>query len=1095
MEVASLTAQLGIDGLQSFLSGMKEADRQVNALREDLRGLARDAEVAKAALAGIGISDTAVAKQAALNDELRKTRDLALEIRAASGGSGGAGGGVGASGLFSGGSSTSVLARDAESQFRRDVSAGGLLGGLFGAQEAKRFSQNISADAALIPSADLRSEANRSEYAALRDIILARRALRDNGGGGGGSGSDRGALFGLLPGGARPSQAALTTLIGLGIGAAPAIAPSLLAAAPVLGAGAGALGGAAGTLKLAFDGITSAAFTSQKAFEALSPAQQQFVTTLRSLDAGLGSTLKGIAQTTLLPQLSAALHTALSPSAVTSLSGGVGAFGGALGGGAQDFAKLFGSSGFQDQFGKMLQQDAGYLKTFLDAFTTWTDAIVRFQVSAGPLLTWLGKLTTSLSDWVDTSIQADQTNGRLANFFDILKTSLQATGELLLSLGHFAGAFVDAIGFQNSVALVNLLSKAINGLADFLKANSAVLQNFFKGAIQSGGDVLKAIEEIAGALTPLLREVDTLTKAFGGFRVVLDAIIGYQVANWVLGIGLAATVGATDVGILRLALLSLDSAGVLAAITAVAAPIAAIVAGIALINAYSGSGGAHTRMFNNLQEAAKDGLIDTTGVAQALQNNAINATQAKALDNIINGVSTIPRGVVTGLASAPGTVTLQNPTNIVNNLKAAAQNALSPLIGAAQTGSLVPPAFGTPGAFGSTGSGFTVPNSYLLQLAKAQADPNSTKPQIAALRSVIAYLRKATPGLSPTNQTTAYGDLGGYEEQLNSLLGVGSSKSGVGFLSVAQQARLASATQGASGLTGSTDPTTTTIRALNGLLTQLLASQKSLTDAITKGTYTGEQLKGAQAEQTALHKQAVSTAKALGQQRETLGLEHILGIAPSSGNISAASETGRVRSFLNSTLKQFGLSGTGSGALGPFVQELRKNGDINSKQYQSLEKILKVIEQAKGDTGKIATSISGNVSQRLAEIKSELQNQSNFGMQNAVTTEQAILKNSGVHITGTAEQRARFFDANNEKIQNHNKLNTGDGSIFGVPITRNGTPALVMTGDTHININGVGKGAEQIANEVYKILLKNRNRNTTQMTGANAGRNLGTGLG
>ena len=179
-------------------------------------------------------------------------------------------------------------------------------------------------------------------------------------------------------------------------------------------------------------------------------------------------------------------------------------FSNAIGGGAQQFAGLFGSSGFQDQFGKMLQQDAGYLRTFLGALTPLTDAFVRFQVAAFPLLHWLGQLTTQFSLWVDQSVKADAANGRLAEFFNILKTSLQVTGNLLLSVAHLAGAFVDALGFQNSVGVVNLLTATINDLAGpLLKSNSKVFNDFFAGAIGAAKTALDLLNGILQALHPI----------------------------------------------------------------------------------------------------------------------------------------------------------------------------------------------------------------------------------------------------------------------------------------------------------------------------------------------------------------------------------------------------------------------------------------------------------------------------------------------------------------------------------------------------------------------------------------------------------------
>ena len=97
MEVEQLTATLAIDNLMGFVAGMKQADTSVETLRASLRGLAVDAKAAQAAMSDIGVPASALARQAALNSELRTTRDLLAEIRALSGfsGRGGAAGGVG----------------------------------------------------------------------------------------------------------------------------------------------------------------------------------------------------------------------------------------------------------------------------------------------------------------------------------------------------------------------------------------------------------------------------------------------------------------------------------------------------------------------------------------------------------------------------------------------------------------------------------------------------------------------------------------------------------------------------------------------------------------------------------------------------------------------------------------------------------------------------------------------------------------------------------------------------------------------------------------------------------------------------------------
>lgn len=1022
-----------MDGLQQTLAGLKETDRQVNVLRENFRGLTKDALEAKAAMQGFGISDSAIVKQAALNDEMRKTRDLALEIRAASGGGGIGGSGGGFSGVFGGGGrNTEGLARAAEAQFRRDLSTGGIIGGLFGAQEARRLAQSgISAEAGLIPSGDLRGEFNRENYSLLRDALRARRAASSGGGSGGGF--DRGALFGLLPGGARPSQAALTTLLGLAVGGAPAIAPGILAAAPIAGAGIGGLLGAAGTLKLAFDGITSAAFTTQQAFDKLTPVQQQFVQTLRSLDAGLGAELKGIAQNTLLPQLSAALHTAFTPGLTSALSGGVGAFSNSIGGGAQQFAGLLGGSGkgfgaFPAELGTMLKQDAGYLSQFFTVLTHLTDAFVHFQVAAGPFLKWFGDLNVQFSKYVDNAIQADQANGRLAHFFDIIQTSLQTTGTLLASVGHLASAFVDAIGFQNSVALVNTLSRAVNGLATFLKANSRTFQDFFAGAIISANDVLDVIRELSHALTPLLSLVDQLAKAFGGFRTILDAVIAYQVANWVLGIGIAATTGAKDITLLKLAIEALSGSEVLAAIAAVAGPIAAIVAGIVLIEKYSGSGEAQNTLFNRLMVLTKPGpnQISTQTVQQILGQKEITSAQAKSLDNAINGISTIPRGVTTGLASTPFAATPVTGGTGTNAFSASGLSSIrASLTGLGGSSA----AFGTSGALAATaGAGFQLPNAYQLAIAKASATPGNAD-DARAIQSAITYLKGAVGKLSPTDQTAAYGDLASLEAQL------------------------ASITKSVTAPGGAT------------ALGNILAVVKHVSTAVRSGTT------------------AAATA-------ESDRVNRILGIG-GNGIASSASITARERSILTGALGRAGL-GTGAGeSVGEITNQLRAHGDLPKSTLDSLKKINEAL-----NTGiKLTVSQTQNVTQRLDQINTTLkENKSGFSDLNAVASTATILRASGAHITGTAAQRGKAFQDLNEELQRRGTLSHAGGGVLGIPLTHGGRPALTSHHTIEVKVSAAdgarlsAEAADMIAQKVGKIFLGSRNRNTTQLTGKNAGR-------
>jgi hypothetical protein len=242
-----------------------------------------------------------------------------------------------------------------------------------------------------------------------------------------------------------------------------------------------------------------------------------------------------------------------------------------------------------------------------------------------------------------------------------------------------------------------------------------------------------------------------------------------------------------------------------------------------------------------------------------------------------------------------------------------------------------------------------------------------------------------------------------------------------------------------------------------------------------------------------LTRHAEATRKALEQQQETLRQERVLGIAGAgTGGVSAARESARLRAFLNDELKRLGLAQTGSSPLGPFVQELYRMGDINKRQYESLEKILKVIVDARDNTGKIASSVSGNISQRLAEIKQELGSLTGFTLAGAQHSLSAILERSGARLTGTAAQRARFLEQGQYALAHHGQVLTTNRAALGVPLTTAGAPStlhvvVTVKGNTAID----RAGAQVIADAIAPHLRRKSGRNTVQMTGSNAGTNLG----
>lgn len=408
-----------------------------------------------------------------------------------------------------------------------------------------------------------------AEVKAARDAAsggggVVNRVERDAAGGGGGGSGGGGLLAGVLPGGRRASAGAVLTLAGLGLTAVPAVAPAAVALGAGLTAGVTSLIGAAATLKLAFADISKAAFTSQKAFDALTPAQQNFVQQLRTIDYGFTRPLEQAASAATLPGLTAGLQNAITPASGTVARQAVSAFGGAIGGGAQDLGSLVGSLPFARQLGPVLQADAGYIKDFLDGIGNLIDAIVRLQNAAIPLTNWLDRGALAFTHWIDASVRSAQASGQLAGYFNKAEEALQGIGALLGSVGNLFGALFGAIGFQSSLGVLNVFRDAIQTIADIVNQNKAILHDFFAGAVQSATDLVTVVRELANGIRPLLQAVNGIANAFGGWRIVIDAIVGIGFANVVRGWATAltgwVTVGVAELTGLKVAALTTEEA-------------------------------------------------------------------------------------------------------------------------------------------------------------------------------------------------------------------------------------------------------------------------------------------------------------------------------------------------------------------------------------------------------------------------------------------------------------------------------------------------------------------------------------------------------
>ena len=186
-----------------------------------------------------------------------------------------------------------------------------------------------------------------------------------------------------------------------------------------------------------------------------------------------------------------------------------------------------------------------------------------------------------------------------------------------------------------------------------------------------------------------------------------------------------------------------------------------------------------------------------------------------------------------------------------------------------------------------------------------------------------------------------------------------------------------------------------------------------------------------------------------------------LGTVPlSTGAAAGRRSEASTRTFLNETLKSFGLAQTGSNPLAPYVKELFKAGDISKSQDVSLKKILASINLMKSDTGKIDSSLTGNISQRLAEIKQELAVTGFFGG-NAVNVRQVLAK-AGINIPRGGHGQINEALAAAAAFKKGYQISLGAGSVLGVPLNRNGSPATTI----HVKVSGETRISKENAKEI-----------------------------
>lgn len=907
------------------------------------------------------------------------------------------------------------------------------------------------------------------------------------------------ALAGVLPGGRRARPLAVLSGLTTGLAATPAAIPGAAGLAVGLSGAIGGLIGGVATLKLAFAGLDKAAFTTQKGFNALNPAQKEFVMSLRSLQAGFVKPLEQLASSKVLPGLTKALHQAMTPGAVNAIRGGVSAFGGAISGGAQQFGKLFGSTGFSSQFGIMLKQDAGYLRDMLSGATNLTDAFVHLSVAAGPFVNWMSKGVLHFTKWIDLSIQASQESGRLASYFDKARKSLQTFGKLLGSVSSVFGAFFGAVGFDNSTKIIDTFSMAFGILADIINNNKDILRQFFTGAIQAAGDILLAVRELTKAFRPLLtlisrtnREIQHLTGGVNTFRIAIDLVASMIALKFLKGLGGVGVESRIAAG--GLTVMATGATGLRNAVLGALGPLGTLFLALLKLN----------------DEMDKTKSLQSKGAVPVLGDNYKGH---KVGDKPFIG----PGGVKGTLIKGDSGTSYFIPSPAKNGgllggigkqVTGAVSSVGSQVQSASDAGAFVPAP-----PFDPTAKSSVLPTKLQTAIDKA-VYKGSVKDQVAAINVAIKWIDSHVDAVKNASNKDLYYQEGiGLKSQRDSIQSkaIGGKPSLLTqVFPASRQAALAKA-QSRFASASATGNTATQLQGVNQMLRVagdqlkfLSAEQNTVAHGSKKWLEIVREIKVINGTITAAMKEQVKTLKQIAAEHKKVmdaaadkAMQRAIGLPTGTGQVSALRARAMERSALlgiAKTLAPKARGGRGVASSDPLraipgfanlsvpqmIKALDHHGvDFTKAARKDFERIKNVIAISEKTGRKIPADVFEKMREYLRQISEHTKAQLH-----AIPTSYrlASVKELMRGLKGSPQVRKALAQRLVEVESMGGKIHHGQ-SAFGYPASH------TTIHKVEIIIQGYEKDPKVIAAEVHKHLSKAARQNPTQVHGPNAGRN------
>jgi hypothetical protein len=290
--------------------------------------------------------------------------------------------------------------------------------------------------------------------------------------------------------------------------------------------------------KEALEGVGSAASSAATALDKLPPSAQRFAHFLFGLKPKVDE-LRETAADGLLPGVERGIKSALP--LFPRLRAAIGGTTEVLSKAAEKAGDFVGSKGFGRDFSRITGGNTVLIGQMATSGMNLFSALRHIMVAAQPFLGWLGESTVRLTGWVDGIAEAGRESGRIGDFFDKTRSTMERVGSILQSVSAgilSVGEAAAPLGRE----ILDSLDESAQGFEDWAESvdGKNSLKSYFAeakpGIFEMGRlvrDVFKSVSRLSGGkgffnlthsirkdLLPVLEEVIGKTTASFGPHLV-----------------------------------------------------------------------------------------------------------------------------------------------------------------------------------------------------------------------------------------------------------------------------------------------------------------------------------------------------------------------------------------------------------------------------------------------------------------------------------------------------------------------------------------------------------------------------------------------